>query len=191
MISKRNFYLNIRDIVNSAIEDLTDFDEKEKEIENRIKSKRYTAQIIKKELEPKLSDIRKNRETRREDAISEVRTKTNEYIAELRKADQLNPSNITDDIKLLQTGIALSADDLAMLFDRNAGNSTMQKLITDYAKQHGRDIQRYYRPAHADLIANIESIPEIMKVVIKWHNKPDVYNQFVGEGSTLDSFLRD
>ena len=81
--------------------------------------------------------------------------------------------------------------DLTVLFDRNAGNSTMQKLITDYAKQNNRDIQRHYRPTNADVIESVKNIPEVIRVVIKWHNKPDIFNQFVGEGSKLDSFLRD
>ena len=191
MTTKRDFYWDIRGIVNSTIEDLTEFDKQEKAIQDKIKSNRYTAKAVQTELQPELATIRRNRETRREDGVAAVRARASEYIAELRKADQLNPDNLTDDIKLLQSGVALSADDLATLFDRNAGNSTMQKLITDFAKQHNRDIQRYYRPANADLIKGVENIPEVMRIVLKWHNKPDIFNNHVGEGSDLDKFLRD
>lgn len=191
MTEKRNFYWDIRSIVNSTIEDLTEFDKQEKNIEDKIRSNRYTAKAVQNELRPELSNIKKNRETRREDGVSAVRTRTDEYIAKLQKADELNPDNLTDDIKLLQSGVALSAEDLTVLFDRNAGNSTMQKLIADFAKQHNRDIQRYYRPTHADLIKSIDSIPEIIRVVVKWHNKPDIYNRFLGEGSSLDLLLKD
>lgn len=189
MTTKRNFYWDIRGIVNSVIEDLNEFDKQEKAIENKIKSKRYSPKVAETELKPKLTNIRKNRETRREDGVSAVRTRTEEYIAELRKADQLNPDNLTDDIKLLQSGVALSADDLAMLFDRNTGNSTMQKLISDFAKQHNRDIQRYYRPTNAELIQSVEKVPYTMQVVLKWHNKPDVYEELIGEKSQFGEYF--
>lgn len=191
MTTKRDFYWDIRGIVKSVIDELTELDKQEKAIEDKIKSNRYSPKIVQDELKPELTSIRRKREAMREDGVSAVRTRTNEYIAELRKADQLNPDNLTDDIKLLQSGIALSVDDLEMLFDRNAGNSTMQKLITDFAKQHDRDIQRYYRPANADIISGVKSIPEVMRIVLKWHNKPDIFNNHVGEGSDLDKFLCD
>ena len=191
MTTKRDFYWDIRGTVKSVIDELTELDKQEKAIEDKIKSNRYSPKIVQDELKPELTSIKRKREAMRENGVSAVRTRANEYIAELRKADQLNPDNLTDDIKLLQSGIALSVDDLEMLFDRNAGNSTMQKLITDFAKQHDRDIQRYYRPANADLIKGVENIPEVMRIVLKWHNKPDIFNNHVGEGSDLDKFLRD
>ena len=191
MTTKRNFYWDIRGIVKSVIEELTELDKQEKAIEDKIKSNRYSPAIVQNELRPELTNIKRKREAMREDGVSAVRARANEYIAELRKADELNPDKLTDDIKLLQSGVALSADDLATLFDRNAGNSTMQKLITDFAKQHDRDIQRYYRPANADMIRGVENIPEVMRIVLKWHNKPDIFNNHVGEGSDLDKFLCD
>ena len=191
MTTKRNFYCDIRGIVKSVIEELTELDKQEKAIEDKIKSNRYSPAIVQNELRPELTNIKRKREAMREDGVSAVRARANEYIAELRKADELNPDKLTDDIKLLQSGVALSADDLATLFDRNAGNSTMQKLITDFAKQHDRDIQRYYRPANADMIRGVENIPEVMRIVLKWHNKPDIFNNHVGEGSDLDKFLCD
>ena len=191
MTSKRDFYWDIRSIVNSAVEDLTELEKREKAIEDKIKSKRYTPDIVSNELMPELNSIKREIISRKESGNKAVRARSDEYISELRKADELNADNLTDDIKLLQSGVALSADDLATLFDRNAGNSTMQKLITDFAKQHNRDIQRYYRPANADLIKGVENIPEVMRIVLKWHNKPDIFNNHVGEGSDLDKFLRD
>ena len=190
-MSKRTFYWDIREIVSTTIKELTEFDKQEKEIEDKIKSNKYSQNTVQNELRPELTNIRRNREAKRESGVSAVRSKVNEYIEELRKADQLNPDNLTDDIKLLQSGVALSADDLTMLFDRNAGNSTMQKLITDFAKQHNRDIQRHYIPANVDLIKSVECIPEVSRIVIKWHNKPDIFNNHIGEGSDLDNFLRD
>ena len=138
-----------------------------------------------------MEKIRRQKEERREQGFSIICTKTAEYVKELHKANQINPDDLTDDIKLLQAGVALSADDLTVLFDRNAGNNTMQKLISDFAKQYNRDIQRYYRPANIDFIKGVESIPETMKVVLKWNDKPNVFNQFIGEGSSLDLYLRD
>ena len=38
---------------------------------------------------------------------------------------------------------------------------------------------------------NAESRLQVLDVVMKWHNKPDIFNQFVGDGSNLDTLLRD
>lgn len=191
MVKKRDFYWDIRKLVTSTIEDLNEFEKQAQAIDGKIHSKRYTPEIVQRELVPQLQDVKRKMEMRREVGRSAVRSRANEFIAELRAADQLNPDNLTDDIKLLQSGVALSADDLAVLFDRNAGNSTMQKLICDFAKQHDRDIERHYRPANADLIQGVGNIPQVLDVVMKWHNKPDIFNQFVGDGSNLDTLLRD
>ena len=189
MTSKRDFYWDIRSIVNSAVEDLTELEKREKAIEDKIKSKRYTPDIVSNELMPELNSIKREIISRKESGNKAVRARSDEYISELRKSDELNPDNLTDDIKLLQSGGALSADDLATLFDRNAGNSTMQKLITDFAKQHGRDIQRYYRPTNADLIASVNTVPEVIKTVLKWHNNPSAYEKLIGEGSQFDQYF--
>ena len=191
MVKRRNFYWDIRNLVTSTIEDLNEFERQTKAIDDKIKSGKYSNETVQKDLMPQKQDIKKKMEMRREVGCSAIRTRTNEYVAELRAADQLNPDNLTDDIKLLQAGVALSADDLTMLFDRNAGNSTMQKLIADYAKQHDRDIGRHYRPPHIDLMQSVDRIPEAMEVAIKWHNKPHVFDHLVGDGSDLDNFLRD
>lgn len=191
MVKKRDFYWDIRNLVTSTIEDLNEFEKQAKAIDAKIKSGKYSNETVQKDLMPQMQDIKRKMEMRREVGCSAVRTRADEYIAELRAADQLNPDNLTDDIKLLQAGVALSADDLETLFDRNAGNSTMQKLIVDYAKQHDRDIGRSYRPLHADLMRSVDSIPEAMGVAIKWHNKPHVFDHLVGDGSDLDNFLRD
>ena len=189
MTTKRDFYWNIRSIANSTIEDMNELERQAKIIDDKIKSKRYTPDIVSKELVPELQNIKREINKRKEEGCKAIRTCSDEYIIELRKADQLNPDNLTDDIKLLQSGVALSADDLTMLFDRNAGNSTMQKLITDFAKQHDRDIQRYYRPANADLIMSVNTIPEAMQTVLNWYNKPSIYEQLIGEGSKFEQYF--
>ena len=58
MTSRRNFYWDIRGIVNSTIEDLTEFDKQEKVIQDKIKSNRYTAKAVQTELQPELATIR-------------------------------------------------------------------------------------------------------------------------------------
>lgn len=189
MTTKRNFYWDIRSIANSTIEEMNELDKQAKSLDDKIKSKRYTPDVISKELMPELQGIKREINKRKEEGCKAIRIRSDEYIAELRKADELNPDNLTDDIKLLQSGVALSADDLATLFDRNAGNSTMQKLITDFAKQHNRDIQRYYRPTHADLIISVNTVPEAMQTVLNWYNKPSVYEKLVGEGSQFDQYF--
>lgn len=66
------------------------------------------------------------------------------YRAEIDDADALNPSDMNDDIKLLNCGVVLPAHDLVRMLNRNNGNHTMCKLIMEYANQHKIAIKGNY-----------------------------------------------
>ena len=90
---------------------------------------------------------------------------------------------LTEDAKLLGVGVTLSAEDIAAMFDRNAGNPTMEHLICRYADQHGialRRVPSFKGSAEYD-IAGI--IPTVCKYILRNYTSPAMYHETFGEGS--------
>lgn len=69
------------------------------------------------------------------------------YKAAISTADALNGSDLTDDAKLLNGDYPLTVNDLDAMIDRSAGNRTMEKLIHDYAREHGMSLSRTFYSA--------------------------------------------
>lgn len=115
-------------IVKKALEDYQGFAEefdKLKASRSDYSDKRY-AELV-DELTQKRNSILKIAQK----AVDEHVEKYNE-----RFTDTLDGSQITPDAALLTSGIRLTGDDLNDMFDRSAGNQTMQQLIQRYADDH-------------------------------------------------------
>lgn len=70
--------------------------------------------------------------------------------------DRYTPSgeNLTPDAAILTSGMKLDKTDLERIFDKNEGNMTMQRLVSEYASQHGiKDFNRVYFPEQARISA--------------------------------------
>lgn len=106
-------------------------------LEARIKSGRYTQQAIQQELTPQLEALKKQIAADSEKAIRDAKTLVEKYRADAEKLNNLDPAELTDDIKLFQTGIPLLPRDIQAILERNSGNRTMTQLALRYAKEHG------------------------------------------------------
>lgn len=73
-----------------------------------------------------------------------IRRITDAYKKEVTQRYTPDGTSLTDDAKLLSSGMKLSAGDLERLFDKHAGNMTMQRLISEYAQNHNVVISRVY-----------------------------------------------
>ena len=184
-MNRREFYSKVNDIVTTTREDMTDIAYRMTKVQEKIRSGRYATQTVAKELQPELDNLKKQHEARYSFGVSSVRELANTYIAELRQEDELNPGKLTDDAALLSVGVILSPHDVEVMFDRHAGNSTMQRLISDYAQQKSVKIDRVYTPTNADLIASVDTVTEITGKVMKWHDDPQMLADFMGEGSAI------
>lgn len=66
------------------------------------------------------------------------------YKGETSGKNQIRGEELTADAALLSSGLPLSKADLQAIFDRSAGNYTMQVLSMRYADQHQIDIGRVF-----------------------------------------------
>lgn len=106
-------------------------------LETRIKSGRYSQQAIQQELIPQLDTLKKQIAADSVKAIQAAKTLVEKYRADAEKLNNLDPAELTDDIKLFQTGIPLLPRDIQAILERNSGNRTMTQLALRYAKEHG------------------------------------------------------
>lgn len=97
-------------------------------------------------IKPKINKLKKEREAVRENVKEKVCELAREYMDQQKVLNELRGDQITEDARLLTCGIKLNANELERLFDRNAGNCTMQQIICRYAQEHdmGSEFRRAY-----------------------------------------------
>ena len=105
-------------------------------VEATIKSGRFKEEVVKKELEPQLRELRSEMALCEEEALQEVIDTVHAWQESKRDEDQLHPEELTDDIKLFTAGISLSERDIKAILKRNADNKTMQQIALRYAQEH-------------------------------------------------------
>lgn len=144
-------------------------------IEKKIKEGRYSNQTLQKEIYPKRDALRGKIRTDSARAIDSARELVNQYRQDAAKLDNLNPADITDDIKLLQAGIPLLERDVLAILERNQGNRTMTQLALRYAKEHGIDTKTYYigGQAEAETANNLDGI---LSYYAKWIDKDNAHD---------------
>ena len=189
-MNKREYFSAVNEIVKKAIaariEAQTALDGVEEKISNRRK---YSVDHINKVLEPQRRDLRRQINDVADRAKIEVEKLTAAYVAELEAENHLNGGALTDDAQLLSVGVKLRGTDLEKMFDKHAGNYTMQRLIADYADQNGIRIKRAVAYPNANLIQTVKNVPYVANKSVSWHKRPEFYEQFMGENSELAQIM--
>ena len=149
-------------------------------IEAKIKAGRYSNETLQKEIYPKRDALRAKIRNDSEGAINAAKGLINQYRQDAAKLNNLDPADITDDIKLLQAGIPLLERDVLAILERNHGNRTMTQLALRYAKEHGIDTKTYYigGQAEEENARNLEGILYYYKNWIDKDNAHDMLRRF-------------
>ena len=143
--------------------------------DDAINSGRYTTRTIQGEYEPKRAEAKRKMESDATAAINRARALVAQYAADADAMNDLDPAQLTDDIKLLQAGIQLTERDIKTMLKRNAENRTMQQLIMRYAQEHGiesPDFKPYYIPSMKER-ATAEGLSRILDYYEKWITQPN------------------
>ena len=189
-MNKKEYFSAVNEIVKKAIaariEAQTALDGVEEKIDNRRK---YSTEHIDKVLEPQRRDLRRQINDAADLAKNEIEKLTADYVAELEAENHLNGGALTDDAQLLSVGVKLRDTDLEKMFDKHAGNYTMQRLIADYADQNGIRIKRAVAYPNANLIQTVKNVPYVANKSVSWHKRPEFYEQFMGENSELAQIM--
>ncbi len=142
-------------------------------LETRIKSGRYTQQVIQQELTPQLEALKKQIAADSEKAIRDAKTLVEKYRADAEKLNNLDPAELTDDIKLFQTGIPLLPRDIQAILERNVGNRTMTQLALRYAQDHGITVDSKFTIAGDEAQQTANALDQILQYYGKWIDRPN------------------
>lgn len=114
-------------------------------LDGKIDSGVYSPELVKGFREKK-AELSKNIRMELDSAIKRANEAVEQYSLDVEKRyNTMDPKELTDDIRLLQTGVPLKQSDLHDILDRSEGNVTMRNLVLRYAKQNGIEVSGKYK----------------------------------------------
>jgi len=131
----------VYDSLLSSTQEIRTVAQEQTELEERAASGRYSAETVKNEIRPRIDDLKRQTRKLSEQAIADAKALVANYRADIDARNDLDPNEITDDIRLLQCGVPLTARDIEVILKRNESNRTMSVLALRYAEQHDLKIE--------------------------------------------------
>ena len=164
-------YDSLRESTEALAETKKEYDA----VEKKASSGKYSHQELEKNIYPAMSRLRIQMRQDAEQAIRNAQGLVTKYRADNEALNRLDPAQITDDIKLLQSGIQLLPKDIDAILERSRGNRTMTQLAFRYAKEHNIDVAglrgKYeYGRKEEELAKNLEGTVHIYE---RWITKPN------------------
>ena len=153
--------------------DVAKLAEKHNHLISQRDSGMFATEYVEREIEPHIKRMERKIDRAKETAIANAMGIVDGFIEETRAKDNLDPSLITDDVKLFNCGVELSERDINAILDRNEGNGTMQQIALRYAREHGIDLKRERRIfiGHNDEIRQAEEFKQVIEQFAKWMDK--------------------
>ena len=193
-MDNKEFFEAYRTIIRSAIDTIADSKREEAKVAEQINSGRFTSEHIAKELQPSLSRLKADRKKTMEKAFDEVTALISSYQKELYASDSLNPGDITEDIRLLQSGLPLTERDLNDILSRSSGNQTMTVLTIRYANEHGIALHGTNATSGARAAGELDQMRYVANTVLKHAfdcsaaSTESVYQKVLGDSSEAAAF---
>lgn len=154
-------------------------------LEAKIKEGRYSNQTLQKEIYPKRDELKRKIEGDCARAIKAAHDSIATYRADAEALSDLDPSAITDDVKILQAGVTLTARDIQAIINRNPDNRTMIQIALRYAKEHNIDMKGTYYIGGQQEMETARNLDGIVDYYARWidkENNLDMLNRFFNVG---------
>ena len=177
-----NIYQSVYDTLSEGTESLKGRKASVKELNEKIDSGRYSSTALQAEIYPKRDELKRSIRGDADKILDNARNMIAEHEEELRKLDVLNPSDITDDVKLFNSGIVLNANDIKGILERNKTNRTMTQIALRYAEQHNIKVDVYYNKS-ANVIRELDGLKDAVNRYSRWidkENATEILNKFFG-----------
>lgn len=143
------------------------------ELETKIKSGRYSAQALRDEIYPARDRLKAKIRDDSAETIRVAKSHIEQYRQDAARLNDLDPNEITDDLKLMQSGISLRPNDIQAILRRNANNRTMLQLTLRYAAEHNIDTNgTFYIGGEAEL-ENAKNLDGIVNIYADRIRQPD------------------
>lgn len=184
-MNKKEFYEKVTGSVTKSVEKLSQKRERIEELEGEKRSGKLSQEYITKTIDPEIRSLKREIEDLKEAGKKTVEKYCEEYRAELIDEDSLHGADLTDDARLLSSGITLKKRDLDSMLNRNSENRTMVQLILRYAKENGIDLGRMY-VGNDETLALVSAVPYTTEIVLKWEGRNGMYEKLMGEGTDFE-----
>lgn len=194
-MNKRTFFAEYKRIIREAFDRTTKANAELSRLDEEIKSGRFSPDHVERELKPARAEMARESRKATEDAQKKVYDLIDAYQAELRAHDALKPEEITEDIRLLQSGLPLSDRDLNDILARCAGNQTMCALTARYAKEHGITLTGVDTAPGARAASDIESMRQVAHIILRHADDCSVksaesmFERVLGDSSEAAAFF--
>ena len=176
---KMTVYGVLKDGTKKISETVSELDK----LEEKIRSGRYSSGTLKDEIYPARDRLRARIRDDSAETIRAAKHHIEQYRQDAALLNDLDPSEITDDIKLLQAGISLHPNDIQAILRRNANNRTMLQLTLRYAAEHNIDTNgTFYVGGEAELESakNLDGIVNIYADRIQQPDAMTLLDKFFG-----------
>lgn len=191
-MTKKQYYRMIDEITKTCMNRCVELEKQAQALEAiNLDVKKYASDYRRQKFNEAL-EIRHSIKKAREEAEAEVRKISSGYAKEIRSRLNLNPDDITEDVKLLDVRFNLKGKDIeAMLQHPNNQNATMCRMIRDFAKQNGIEYNPYSAPVFGEeqLARSVEiDVPFAVSRVLKCAGEglgDSLYSKIIGEGSAV------
>ena len=178
-----NIIQTVYETLDSRTDEIIGMASQVNELDRKINSGRYSQRTIDNELTPKMNELQDAYEKACKNALDEARIAIQQYRDDNARANQLNPAELTEDVKLLQSGIVLKPRDIEGMLERNVGNRTMTQVILRYAEENKIDIGRTYYTGGQEEEETARNLDNIIYYYARWIDKPnakEMLNKFFG-----------
>lgn len=186
-MTNRDFYFALTTDLKEGLDKVAALASDLKKVEGDISSGTFSEDHVRAVLRPKNAEIRKQIERAQEDARKTARVTIDKFAKELRDADALDPAELTDDIRLLETGISLRKQDILAIIERNANNRTMVQLALRAAEDRGIDLDGIRYTTNESRARHAEALRYVVDVALRWSTEPGkkMFDKLFGEGSEV------
>lgn len=130
----RNIVQEVYDLLETRTNELEEDKELMRSAQKRLESNDYSSEG-KKKIHDEIGRLKQSIDSSVNRAMDEARTLIEGYRKEVHDENRLDPTKMTDDVKLLAPGIILKERDIEAMLDRNKDNKTMVQIILRYAEE--------------------------------------------------------
>lgn len=190
-MNNKQFYDELTKRVKNHLGTLRDLHAEMKATEAKSKDTKYS-EGYRKQHADKAWKLRQDIARALKTAENDVAALNRQFADELRGLDALDPAQLTDDARLLTSGLPLTEKDYRAILQRSEGNRTMQQLTLRSAKEKGIDLGVVYVPS-SRAAQDVEGTLYTSQLVLKRYAYPDsaYFDKLIGPGSQLHQVFSD
>lgn len=160
-----NIYSKVKNSLREKAKEIKDVVKEMDKLEDYKKNGHLDPDYIRNVIDPQIHELRLKVARMKDSALGDIQKLVDEQKGILRKKNQINGAELTDDAKLFTCGVRLTDREIEDLIDRNGDNPTMIQLALRYAQDNGIKVNRVYNN-HTVEIRECDNFYESAKIYV-------------------------